>query len=268
VIAKYAALFRVGVQSSLAYRFDAFLMVISIGVSVLLQLVLWRAVFSQSSQTLVYGFSFQQMVTYTLLCNVIPKITRASFEYEMAEDVKMGGIGRFLVAPISYFGYLFFAFLGANAVNLTLALVVILVASRLIPFGSVSAGAHSAHLLAFTGALGVALILNFLFFFLIGLASFWTVEAWGVFEAARILVLILSGGIFPLEIFGSYWRNVFLWLPFPYAVYFPIQVITARLTTEAILHGLLLQVVWALLLGVVAIHLWKRGTRRLVTVGG
>jgi ABC-2 type transport system permease protein len=268
VIAKYAALFRIGVQSSLAYRFDTFLMVISIGVSVLLQLVLWRAVFSQSSQPLVYGFSFQQIVVYTLLCNVIPKITRASFEYEMAEDVKKGGIGRFLVAPISYFGYRLFVFLGANAANLALALMVTLVASQLVAFGHISAGAHSAHLLAFAGALGVALILNFLFFFLIGLASFWTVEAWGVFEAARILVLILSGGIFPLEIFGPFWRNALLWLPFPYAVYFPIQVITGRLTTDAVLRGLLVQIVWVLLLGVVAIQLWKRGTRRLVTVGG
>jgi ABC-2 type transport system permease protein len=268
VIAKYAALFRVGVQASLAYRFDALLMVISIGVSVLLQLILWRAVFSQSSQPLVYGFSFQQMVAYTLLCNVIPKITRASFEYEMAEDVKMGGIGRFLVAPISYFGYRLFAFLGANAVNLTLALIVILIASQLLAFGHVSVGAHSVLLLAFIAALADALILNFLFFFLIGLASFWTVEAWGVFEAARILVLILSGGIFPLEIFGPFWRNIFLWLPFPYAVYFPIQVITGRLTTDAILRGLLVQVLWVLLLGVLVIQLWNRATRRLVTVGG
>jgi ABC-2 type transport system permease protein len=268
VIAKYAAIFRVGVQSSFAYRSDTFLMVISIGVSVVLQLVLWRAVFSQSLRPLVYGFSFQQMVSYTLLCNVIPKITRASFEYEMAEDVKMGGIGRFLVAPISYFGYRLFAFLGANAVNLTLALIVIVIASQVVTFDHDSAWVHSGHLLAFTGALGVALILNFLFFFLIGLASFWTVEAWGVFEAARILVLILSGGIFPLEIFGSFWRNAFLWLPFPYAVYFPIQVITGRLPTNAILHGLLVQVIWTLLLGVAAIHIWNRGARRLVTVGG
>jgi len=268
VIAKYAALFRVGVQSSLVYRFDTFLMLISIGVSVLLQLVLWRTVFSQSSQPLVYGFSFQQMVIYTLLCNVIPKVTRASFEYEMAEDVKKGGIGRFLVAPISYFGYRLFAFLGANAVNLALALMVILIASQSVAFGDVSAGPHSAHLLAFSGALGVALILNFLFFFLIGLASFWTVEAWGVFEAARIGVLILSGGIFPLEIFGPFWRKAFLWLPFPYAVYFPIQVITGRLEADAILRGLLVQAVWVLVLGFAAIHLWNRGARRLVTVGG
>jgi len=267
VIAKYAALFRIGVQSALVYRFDALLMVVSIAVSVLLQLVLWRAVFSQSSHSVVYGFSFQQMVTYTILCNVVPKITRASFEYEMADDVKMGGISRFLVAPVSYFGYRLCAFLGANAVNLSLALVVI-IASQFVVVGQSGLDAHFARLPAFICALTVALVLNFLFFFLIGLASFWSVEAWGVFEAARIIVLILSGGIFPLEVFGASLRNAFLWLPFPYAVYFPIQIISGRLAFDAILHGLVLQLFWTLFLGVLALQLWNRATRRLVAVGG
>ncbi len=266
-MSKYGVLFRMGIQTVLTYRFNVVLMMISIGVSVLLQLVLWRAVYSQSTTPTVYGFTFHQMVTYVVLGNVVPKITRASFEYEMANDVKMGGISRFLVAPISYFGYRLSVFLGANAISVMLALVVILA----LPFVGLSlSGAQSdiVRTLAFVSSLGLALVLNFLFFFLIGLASFWSVEAWGVFEAARILLLILSGGIFPLEVFGSFWQSVSAWLPFQYVVYFPIQVIDGRLAILAVGRGLVIQVLWILLLGVLALGSWKRATRRLVAVGG
>ena len=267
MISKYGVHFQMGIQTVLAYRFNAALMTVSIGISVLLQLVLWRAVYAQSSAPIVYGFTFHQMMTYVVLGNVVPKITRASFEYEMANDVKMGGISRFLVAPISYFGYRLSVFLGANAINLMLALAVIL-GLPLVGFSLSGTQTDAARTLAFVCSLGLALALNFLFFFLIGLASFWSVEAWGVFEAARILLLILSGGIFPLEVFGPFWQRVFAWLPFQYVVYFPIQVINGRLAILAVERGLFMQVFWILLLGFVALGLWKRATRRLIAVGG
>ena len=185
----------------------------------------------------------------------------------MAKDVKSGGISRFLVMPISYFGYRLSVFLGGNAINMLLAVAVLFALQPLgINISETSVG--PLRMAAFLFSLSAALVLNFLFFFLIGLTSFWTVEAWGIFETSRVGLLILSGGIFPLEVFGTFWQKAFAWLPFEYVVYFPIQIIDGRLPATAVMRGLGIQMIWLLLFAFLGLAFWGRSARRLVTVGG
>ncbi len=55
--------------------------------------------------------------------------------------------------------------------------------------------------------------------------SFWIVEVGFLFEGIRIVTILLSGGIFPLEVFGERFVQVMNLLPFKYTVSYPINVL-------------------------------------------
>ena len=58
-------------------------------------------------------------------------------------------------------------------------------------------------MLSFAFTLALAVILNFLIFYCFSAMSFWIIEIGFLFEGIRIVTILLSGGIFPLEVFGD-----------------------------------------------------------------
>ena len=87
--------------------------------------------------------------------------------------------------------------------------------------------------------IGVAFLFNFLLFWCVGMAGFWVTETTFLFEAVRIVIITLSGGIFPLSVFG------------------PVG--------EAVLKALALA--WVGGLAVLGALLWRTGLRRFSAVG-
>jgi ABC-2 type transport system permease protein len=114
----------------------------------------------------------------------------------------------------------------------------------------------------------LALILNFTFFFIISISAFWLLEIGFLFEAVRIVIIFLSGGIFPLDIFGEKVAWLSSFLPFQYTINFPVEILNGKLTISMGLKGIIMQAIWILLFGAVAKLLWSVGTRHYVAVGG
>ena len=93
-------------------------------------------------------------------------------------------------------------------------------------------------------------------------------EVWGVFSAANQGILMLSGGIFPLDVFGEGINRVLNLLPFKYLIAYPANIINGRLTMTEILNGAMIQSIWILILFVVAHRVWVWGLKKYVAAGG
>ena len=98
--------------------------------------------------------------------------------------------------------------------------------------------------------------------------SFWIIEIGFLFEGIRIVTILLSGGIFPLEVFGARLVQLFKLLPFQYTISFPINVLNGKVPPGEIVQGLLVQIVWIGATLALARLLWRQGTQRYVAVGG
>jgi len=98
--------------------------------------------------------------------------------------------------------------------------------------------------------------------------AFWIVEIGFLFEGIRIVTVLLSGGIFPLEVFGARAGQILSLLPFKYTVNYPINVLNGKISTDEILTGLLIQCAWIVITLGIANLLWRQGGRRYVAVGG
>ncbi len=114
----------------------------------------------------------------------------------------------------------------------------------------------------------LAVTLNFLIFYCISAMAFWIVEVGFLFEGIRIVIILLSGGIFPLEVLGTRFVQVTNLLPFKYTVNYPINVLTSKIASGEVALGILMQCFWIGACLVAANYLWRIGSRRYVAIGG
>ena len=264
---KYYKAFELGIQTALEYRINFLISLISAAYPIIIQGFLWTAIFNQASGDEVYGFTYRQMMAYTFLAGLIGRIVRTGFEYEIMNDVKNGKFSTFLVQPLGYFPYRLCAFYGQKLPSMAMILAIMAVLLvGLNAFWGVQVQLIQIGLFLLTLALAVTL--NFLIFYCFSAISFWIVEVGFLFEGIRIVTVLLSGGIFPLEVFGERALSVMNLLPFKYTVSYPINVLNGKLNTFEALEGMAIQCVWIAVVWLLAKLLWKIGSRRYVAVGG
>lgn len=272
--AKYSRSFGLGLKAALEYRFNFFLMVFSAAWPVIIQTALWIALYapgtaggqgSDGSEDL-FGFTFAQMVAYTVIAQLVSRLVRTGFEYEINEDIKGGGLDRYLVKPMNYFGLRLCAFLGDKSMQTAFMAVLLAAAVGVLalvlgfPVSLVSA-------LAFALSLPVAFALNFLIFWCVGMAGFWLTDIGFLFEAVRIVIISAAGGIFPLEVLGARTASILRLLPFRFTIQFPTELLAGRVPGSEILPSFAVAVLWMAILAVVSRLLWKAGVRRFAAVG-
>jgi ABC-2 type transport system permease protein len=266
-VEKYTKAFELGFQTALEYRANFLISLISAAYPIIIQTFLWTAIYKNSPESVVYGYTYRQMITYTFLAGLIARIVRTGFEYDIMDDIKNGKFSKFLVQPVGYFPYRLSSFLGQKLPNLGMILIIlVIVLVGLNAFWGVSLG--FLNIITFLVTLTLAVILNFLIFYCFSAIAFWIVEIGFLFEGIRIVTILLSGGIFPLEVFGARAVQILNLLPFKYTVSYPINVLNGKISPSESLQGMLIQCLWILVCLGVANLLWRVGARRYVAVGG
>ncbi len=266
-VRKYITTFQMGFQTALEYRINFAISLISAIYPIIVQSFLWTAIFLNASGSTVYGFTYRQMLAYTFLAGLISRIVRTGFEYEIMDDVKSGRYSKFLVQPVGYFPYRLASFIGGKLPGLAMILgVLVLVLLGLNALWGVSL--ELGRLLFFPVALSLAMVLNFLIFYCISAVAFWLVEIGFLFEGVRIVFILLSGGIFPLEVFGQRFVQVMSVLPFKYTIGYPITVLNGKLPYAEMPGAMLVQLIWIAACLLLARVLWRLGSRRYIAVGG
>lgn len=264
---KYSKAFELGFQTALEYRVNFLISLISTAYPIFIQSFLWTAIYNGSSQPVVYGFTYRQMIAYTFMAGLVARIVRTGFEYDIMNDIKSGKYSKFLVQPLGYFPYRICSYFGQKAPNLAMILsILVIVLFGLNAFWGISL--EFVRILAFLVTLTLAVTLNFLIFYCVSSVAFWIVEIGFLFEGIRIVTVLLSGGIFPLEVFGTQFLKVMNLLPFKYTVNYPINVLNGKISSTEIFMGLIIQCLWIAACWMIANLLWRLGGRRYVAVGG
>lgn len=266
-IPKYAKAFIIGLQSSMEYRTDFLLSIFSGSITIIVQCFLWTAIFKSTGSHRIYGYTYVQLIAYSVLAGLVSKFVSTGFEGEISNDIKTGGLSRFLVQPISYFIYRICCFLGAKVFQLFIAFSISL---GVILFLNTYMGLNvslSSMLISLI-PIFFSICLNFLIFFCLSTLSFWMTEVWAVFLGANVISSILNGGVFPLDIFGEKVVRISNMLPFKYVVYFPVNVLNGKLVSGDIVIGILMQVFWMFISGTLCVIFWRLGVKKYAAVGG
>ena len=266
-IRKYSRTLEMGLQTALEYRVNFAISLVSAIYPIFIQSFLWTAIYDASPETELYGYTYRQIIMYTFLAGLVARLVYTGFEYDIMDDVKNGKFSKFLVQPIGYFPYRIANFFGQKIPSMILILIILaVILLGLNAFWGISV--TFSRILLFLMTIALALVLNFLIFYSLSAMAFWLVEVGFLFEGFRIVVVLLSGGIFPLEVFGPHFVQITNWLPFKYTVNYPINVLNGRLPTDEVGYGMLTQCAWIVICTLIATRLWRVGSRRYVAVGG
>lgn len=263
----YRCVFQMGIEKSLEYRVNFLLTMLSSVFPVIIQTFMWTYFYGHADAASATGYTYSQIMVYTLLATLVSRLVNTGFEWQINDDIKRGGLNKYLVRPVHYGGYQFWSFLGEKIPQLLLLLVaaVILIAFSMAVFGLTLS---PVRVFLFIASLLLALALNFFLFYALALISFWLTDVNQFFGTFNIVLVVISGGVLPLDIFGE--KAVFLTkiLPFGYTTQFPVNIINGRYDMEMVAAGLLCQLFWIGCFGFLGEVLWKKGLKHFVAVGG
>lgn len=266
-MAKYFKAFSLGLQSSMEYRFNFLLSLSSFIFPLTIQFFLWTGIFKNLQGDSVYGYTYTQMIAYSVFAGLISRLASSGVEWEVMEDIKSGGLNKFIIKPMSYLNYRIACFLGVKSVNSLIVFAIICLFCIVL---NIFHGYHITliNIFIFILSMALSLIISFSIYFSLAAVAFWIQQAWGVFITLGVVTNIISGGIFPLDIFGEKIVKIFDCLPFKYSIFFPTNVLTGRIDMNEILQGLLIQFGWTIIMLLVTKIIWIIGMKKYIAIGG
>jgi ABC-2 type transport system permease protein len=264
---KYVMSLSMGFANSMEYRFDFVVSLVSTIFPIIIQIFLWTAIYRSSGNAVLYGYSFPQMIMYTMLAGAVSMFIRTGVEHEINDDIHSGKLANMLIKPISYIPFRITHAIGEKITSIIVMIVFSVVVTITLHF-IIGFDIAVINLVLFVPAIIMAFVLNFFIFFCVSTSAFWITEANRFFYAINIIIMVASGGVFPIDIFGEVYVKVLNFLPIIYTTTFPIKIANGAYTVNQITNGLLVQAGWIVAFSILAKLLWTRGCRKFVAVGG
>lgn len=252
----------------MSYRADFWINAFgSFSVQMVITYFLWKAVFDATGGAALGSYSFQGMMLYYVLINLLGKLIRGPEIGGMfSEEIYDGSLTRYLIYPTQYFPYKYAQRLGDLIPGLIQLLLLSLL--YLFVFGMPADVAITPMSIAMTiPIVMLAHLLNFCISAPIELVAFWAENVWSLNVMLRLTATFLGGGLFPLTLFPEAFQRFVFFLPFQYIFAFPVNVLLGKVGAGEWALGLLVCVVWIGICSVITSAVWQRGTAQFTGVG-
>lgn len=262
---KYLSVVKTEWQRQLTYRATILSFRIGNIFELLIQLVIWSAIFRNVDT--VKGYSYEEMITYILVGWLVLFLTsNFNLDNHVARQIHKGTLSNFLSKPISYIRYI--TYLSFGRVSLALLSGVIVQSLFIILFQKSIVITNDPALII------IAVFMIFIGFFIklnlsiiVGFLAFWITEVSGVHFSLKVIQRFLSGAYFPTSLFPNGLVQIISCFPFVYTFFIPTQVILGKTNTREALIGLGVEIVWLFLLMVIVRILWKFGLKKYESIG-
>ncbi len=212
--------------------------------------------------------TFGQKISYLFIANGIAMLsgsTRLRLGKDLANKIKDGSLSRYLLRPLSPLFQILAVHLGARANELIIGFLAIII------------GLFTAQILEpiriayFAILLVAAIIIATSYNIILGSISLWLEDADGIMYGTLQISRMLNGTSIPLTLFratlGSLAGSAIIVLPFAGMAFTPAHILTvSSLGSEQWLF-IASAIIWAILLPIFAVIIWRRGITRYEGVG-
>ncbi len=267
-LAKYAKVFNVGAQNTFVYRWNFIFRSVFGIVPLIGTIFLWKAMYGGAGETTLSGYTFSQLILYFAMTIFVENlVTPTEDEWQIAGEIRDGKMSFLLLKPVNYMAYRFTLY-GSYRLLYT---AVLLPGVALIFFflrEYITLPANAVTWLYFGLSTAMAALIQFFIAYSIAMLAFWILEISTVVFMVFSVEYFLSGQIFPLDMLPRWLGDIVKWTPFPYEMYFPVQIFMERVSGAALMQGLAIQAFWAFAMWLLAVGLWRLGIRRYQAVGG
>jgi ABC-2 type transport system permease protein len=264
-MSKYFTAYGIALQQVLQRR-SSLLMDRIGGVAVVLSLYFfWKALLGTKQEFL--GYSREQMLSYVLAMNVLRSFVFNGRGWELVQEISSGRISSYLVRPISYHGYTLALDLAQKTVHVLASFLEVGVLVLLIG-APVYVPAQWQTWVLFPLAVALSSLLFFFLEFMVSSLAFWSSESGGPLFCFELFLQFAAGTFFPLDVLPAAAQKALALTPFPYMVFFPLNLYLERPLPLGTGPTILVQAGWLAAAVYGAHRLWRRGLDSYSAEGG
>lgn len=249
-------------STSFSYRGEMFLWQVGNVLVPLISLFVWQAAIASGAQL---PTSSRYLTAYFVLISIINMLTNSWTAFFLAEEIRDGGLNRYLCRATSTHINALANNVGEKVVKLALLVPMVAVLAITLRNQFELPGNLWRWLLAF-GCLIIAAFMRWLLDVMIGALAFWFADVNGFLRASEVIVPLLSGAVIPLALLPEAFRGISLMQPFRFLVSFPLEVLLGDVQ-GGLLTGLLFQLGWLVIFAGLARLVWLLGIRTYSGVG-
>jgi ABC-2 type transport system permease protein len=244
------------------YRFDVFTSIGSFAVRVYLLRMVWTALYAHNAAP--GDLPLHAIITYStiaLLMGLVLDIDQTRILHDKLHD---GSIATDFMKPINVPLYLFSDGTGEVLFHAFLMIPALLISLLLVHIDVPPPAVLAAFGLSFFLGYFVGFLINFI----LNCVAFWTLEISAVQLILTWVTDLLGGGIIPLVLFPVALQNAIFALPFAAMFSTPLLIYIGQIPPSRYVEAFGSQLVWLLVLAVVASITWRAGARRVIVQGG
>ncbi len=242
----------------LEYRAELFIWVLSNSLPFILM-----GTWIKAAENGSFGITSLEFIRYFLAVFIVRQFNIVWVIWDFERELISGQLSHRLLQPVDPFWHHFISHIAERWARLPLLVVLIALFFGLYPqsfwIPSLSSGLIATFMVI------LAFILRFVIQYNFGLLAFWTERASAIEQLWFLAYIFLSGIIAPLEVFPPLVRDLVMWTPFPYMVYFPSAILIGK--TVNIWQGIAVMTGWMGVSFVVNRWLWRKGIKQYSGMG-
>jgi ABC-2 type transport system permease protein len=245
------------------YKSNFYLWTLNRVIEVMVYIFVWQAIYNQTGDA--GGFTISQLVTYYILTATLRPFALWGLNEDIAYSIRTGKINKELLNPITYFQYYFGMNLGEMAFGLIIATLTFAVCSI---FWVITLPANIMSFILFLIVLILGIPITFFIQMIVGTVGFYSSSIWGMEILKNAVICIFSGIIAPITLFPMWFQKIANILPFKDLIYTPINIWLGQVPTNEIIFVILKQLIWTIILYVIAKIFFNYSIKKITINGG
>jgi ABC-2 type transport system permease protein len=255
---KARALFGLYLAYMLEYRAEICLWVLS---SVLPLILL--GVWAQAASSGAFTLTRVDFIRYFIAVFVVRQFSLVWVIWEFEELVVSGKLSQLLLQPLNPIWRFLASHVTERVVRMPLVLIVVGLCFWMYP--EAIGLPDAVNVLSAGGLLVLAFLVRFFMQYAMSMLAFWSERAAAIEELWFVVYLFLSGLVAPLDVYPESIRRLTELTPFPYLIYYPVNLLLGHGMPFA--RGLCVLLGWGSAAWVLQRILWRRGLLRYSAMG-
>jgi len=251
-----------GFKDATAYRVEFLLEILGYAaVPATIQFVLWHALYKVGGATQIAGFTYDQMISYTIASVLFSQVRGGDHDFELAEMIRSGQLSNYLLRPV---GVIEFVYARGAASRYFVAGICFLLGTILLAMWGLNPW-------RMVGAMFLAVLGNIIHFQVgtaLAATSFYWEEAYSVLMVKNVVVGILSGEMIPLTLFPSQYQWIWKSTPFYLYVFGPTQFALGHWDLQQYLNAVAIAIAWIVGCTLLIKLTWGMGMKKYISLGG
>jgi len=260
----YISMIAIGIKDQLAYKLDYIISLFFKFINVLFMILIWSAIYLGTGVTSIRGLSLPDIYVYFFIIYALRGVANMQLPDVIEDDIQEGSIATAYTRPLRYPIQVYMRGAAQDLMAMLFITVPFFVIAVLIAHVTLTLGT----VLLLLAEILIGYVLVNLIGFLVGMTAVKLINIGGVEAVTWSTLLLLGGGIVPLNMMPLVVQQILYLSPFAIMLYIPATTFLGTVSQSIIVTNILASLAWIALLTVVAFIAWGKVRRQITSAGG